>query len=153
MMKQECDKETADEIIQETRRIKESLARSMDFDLDRILKDARQRQEKSDRIVLSPPAQPRLEESDHGRHDHEFVPEPVALLGRMQKRVDPPKTGKAGILRRPGEGFPAFRRLLDTNDPSPFLHNVNPALRCQEACDTVGRNHNDTDNRKRDAYG
>ena len=51
------DKETTDEIIQETRRIKEALAESMDFDLDPILKDARQKQEKSGRIVLSPPVQ------------------------------------------------------------------------------------------------
>ena len=58
MTKQEYDKETTDEIVLETRRIKEALARSMDFDLDRILKDARQRQEKSGRIVLSPPVQP-----------------------------------------------------------------------------------------------
>ena len=58
MTKQEYDKETTDEIVLETRRIKESLARSMDFDLDRILKDARQKQEKSGRIVLSPPVQP-----------------------------------------------------------------------------------------------
>ena len=35
--------------------IKEALAKAMDFDLDRILEDARQRQEKSGRIVLSPP--------------------------------------------------------------------------------------------------
>jgi len=58
MMKQEYDRETKDEIVLETRRIKEALARSMDFDLGRILKDARQRQEKSGRIVLSPPVQP-----------------------------------------------------------------------------------------------
>ena len=55
MMKPMNEKETTDEIIQETRRIKEALAKSMDFDLDRILEDARQRQEKSGRIVLSPP--------------------------------------------------------------------------------------------------
>ena len=47
-----------DEIILETRRIKEALAESMDFDLDRILEDARQKQKKSGRIVLSPPVQP-----------------------------------------------------------------------------------------------
>ena len=52
------DKETTDEIILETRRIKEALAESMDFDLDRILEDARQKQKKSGRIVLSPPVQP-----------------------------------------------------------------------------------------------
>ena len=60
MMKQMNDKETTDEIIQETRRIKEALAKSMDFDLDRILKDARQRQGKSGRAVLSPPVRPTL---------------------------------------------------------------------------------------------
>ena len=53
-------KETTDEIIQETRRIKEALAKSMDFDLDRILEDAKQRQEKSSRIVLSPPIRPSI---------------------------------------------------------------------------------------------
>ena len=44
MMKPMNEEETTDEIIQETRRIKEALAKSMDFDLDRILEDARQRQ-------------------------------------------------------------------------------------------------------------
>ena len=60
MMKPMNGKETTDEIIQETRRIKEALAKSMDFDLDRILEDARQKQEKSGRVVLSPPVQPIL---------------------------------------------------------------------------------------------
>ena len=41
------DKETTDEIILETRRIKEALAESMDFDLDRILEDAREKQKKA----------------------------------------------------------------------------------------------------------
>ena len=45
-MKPMNDKETTDEVLQETRRIKEALAKSMDFDLDRILEDARRRQEK-----------------------------------------------------------------------------------------------------------
>ena len=54
------EKETTDEIIQEIRRIKEALAKSMDFDPDRILEDARQRQGKSGRVVLSPPVQPIL---------------------------------------------------------------------------------------------
>ncbi len=56
-MKELNDKETTDEIIQETRRIKEALAKSMDFDIDRILKDARLRQRKSGRKILSPPVQ------------------------------------------------------------------------------------------------
>lgn len=38
-MKELNDKETTDEVIQETRRVKEALAKSMDFDIDRILKD------------------------------------------------------------------------------------------------------------------
>lgn len=58
MMKPMSEEETTDEIIQETRRIKEALAKSMDFDLDRILEDARQKQKKSGRLVLSPPVQP-----------------------------------------------------------------------------------------------
>ena len=40
-MRQINDKETTDEIIQETRRIKEALAESMDFDLDRIIEETR----------------------------------------------------------------------------------------------------------------
>ena len=56
-MKKINDKETRDEIIQETRRIKESLAKSMDFDIDRILKDAWMRQKESGRKILSPPVQ------------------------------------------------------------------------------------------------
>lgn len=56
-MKKINDKETRDEIIQETRRIKKALAKSLDFDIDRILKDARLRQGKSGRKILSPPVQ------------------------------------------------------------------------------------------------
>jgi hypothetical protein len=55
-MSQTDKKETADEVLQEIRGIKEALARSMDFDIDRIVADARQRQEQSGRKVLSPPA-------------------------------------------------------------------------------------------------
>jgi hypothetical protein len=54
-MKKMHEKETTDEVIQETRRIKEALAKSMDFDIDRILKDAKQKQKKSGREVLPPP--------------------------------------------------------------------------------------------------
>ena len=42
-MKPMNDNETTDEIIQEARRIKQTLAKSMDFDIDRILKHARQK--------------------------------------------------------------------------------------------------------------
>jgi len=54
-MKQINQKETTDEILQETRRIKKALAKSMDFDIDRILEDARQKQKGRGRTVLSPP--------------------------------------------------------------------------------------------------
>ena len=49
------EKETRDEVVHEIRRIKEALAKSMDFDVDRILEDARQRQKESGRKVLPPP--------------------------------------------------------------------------------------------------
>jgi hypothetical protein len=52
------EKETADEVIREVRKIKEELAKSFDFDLDRILEDARERQKESHRTILSPPARP-----------------------------------------------------------------------------------------------
>jgi len=55
-MAQINEKQTTDEIIQETRRIKAALAESMDFDIDRILKDGRRKQKESGRKVLSPPA-------------------------------------------------------------------------------------------------
>ena len=56
-MKKINDKEIRDEVIHETRRIKEALAKSMNFDIDRILKDARLRQGNSGRKILSPPVQ------------------------------------------------------------------------------------------------
>ena len=49
------EKKTTDEIVRETRRIKEALAEAMDFDIDSILQDARGRQKESGRKVLSPP--------------------------------------------------------------------------------------------------
>ena len=54
-MAQIREKETTDEIIAETRRIKEGLAESMDFDVDRILDDARRKQMQSGRKILPPP--------------------------------------------------------------------------------------------------
>jgi len=54
-MSQINDSETTDEVIRETRRIKEVLAQSMDFDIDRILDEAREKQKKSCRTILSPP--------------------------------------------------------------------------------------------------
>jgi len=50
------EKETTDEVIRETRRIKEALAKSVDFDIDRILEDAGRKQEESGRKILPPPA-------------------------------------------------------------------------------------------------
>ena len=54
-MAQINEKQTTDAVIQETRRIKEALAKSMDFDIDRILEDGRQEQNESGRKVLPPP--------------------------------------------------------------------------------------------------
>ena len=54
-MSQMNEKETTDEVIRETRRIKEALAESVDFDIDRILEDARLRQKESVRKILPPP--------------------------------------------------------------------------------------------------
>ena len=48
------EKETTDQVVQEIRRTKQALAEAMDFDLDRILEDARRKQNESDRKVLSP---------------------------------------------------------------------------------------------------
>ena len=54
----ESDKhETRDEVLRETRRIKETLAESMDFDIARMLNDARKRQSDGDRTILLPPVQ------------------------------------------------------------------------------------------------
>lgn len=46
---------TTDEVILESRRIKAALAEAMDFDIDRILEDAKKKQYQAGRIVLSPP--------------------------------------------------------------------------------------------------
>ncbi len=48
-------KETTDEVVEQIRRIKAALAESMDFDIDRILEHARQKQKEGHRTVLSPP--------------------------------------------------------------------------------------------------
>ena len=53
-MAQINERETTDLVIEETRRIKEVLAASMDFDLDRILQDARNKQNHSGRKILAP---------------------------------------------------------------------------------------------------
>ena len=55
-MAQLNEKETVDEVVQEVRAIKEELAKSLDFDIDRILEVARQNQQQSGRTVVAPPA-------------------------------------------------------------------------------------------------
>lgn len=54
-MRQMTKERTTDEVIRETRRIKVALAKAMDFDIDRILKDAKEKQNKSARTILAPP--------------------------------------------------------------------------------------------------
>ena len=46
---------TTDEVVREVRKIKEQLAQAFDFDIDRILADAREKQRKGGRKILSPP--------------------------------------------------------------------------------------------------
>jgi hypothetical protein len=47
--------ETTIPIVHEVREIKERLAQAFDFDIDRILADAREKQQKCNRKVLAPP--------------------------------------------------------------------------------------------------
>jgi hypothetical protein len=54
-MTQIDERESRDEVIQEVRKIKAALAESMGFDIDRILEDARKKQNEGGRTVLSPP--------------------------------------------------------------------------------------------------
>ena len=54
-MAQINERETTDEIIREMRRIKEVLGESADFDIDRILENARAKQKDSGRKILPPP--------------------------------------------------------------------------------------------------
>lgn len=51
---------TTDEVAREVRRIKEQLAQVFDFDIDRILADARERQQRGGRTILSPPVAKRI---------------------------------------------------------------------------------------------
>ncbi|HEY3968329.1 MAG TPA: hypothetical protein VGM05_27440 [Planctomycetaceae bacterium] len=46
---------TTDEVVREVRNIKEQLAQAFDFDIDRILADAREKQQHGGQNVLSPP--------------------------------------------------------------------------------------------------
>jgi hypothetical protein len=47
---------STDVVLEEVRRIKEELAAKFDYDVDRILQDAREKQEKSGRRIVQPPA-------------------------------------------------------------------------------------------------
>jgi hypothetical protein len=58
-MAQINEEESTDQIVQEMREIKEALANSMDFKIDRIVEDARRRQRESGRTILTPPVRPR----------------------------------------------------------------------------------------------
>jgi hypothetical protein len=48
--------QSRDGILEEVRRIKDDLARSMDYDVTRTLDEARRRQREGDRTVIPPPA-------------------------------------------------------------------------------------------------
>ena len=52
------EKGTADTVVQEVRKIKETLSEKHDFDIDRILEDARRKQRESGRTILSPRKRP-----------------------------------------------------------------------------------------------
>ena len=66
------EKESRDEVLHEVRRIKEELARSMDFDIDRIAKDARQRQKESGRKIIPQP----VRKDAGGKHRRAAPPSP-----------------------------------------------------------------------------
>lgn len=59
------DKTSSDEVILQVREIKEQLSAAFDFDIDRILADARVRQTQSDRIVIPAPARGGLDSKRH----------------------------------------------------------------------------------------
>jgi len=46
---------TEDEIMRETRKIKTELAKAFDYNVDRILEDARKKEKTRGRKILSPP--------------------------------------------------------------------------------------------------
>lgn len=54
-MAQIDDVQTTDEVVQEIRTIKETLARALNYDVHRILEDARKRQQTSGRKIIAPP--------------------------------------------------------------------------------------------------
>ena len=52
------ERETHDEVIREVRKIKDTLAQALDYDVRRILDDAREKQKSAGRTILPAPAQP-----------------------------------------------------------------------------------------------
>lgn len=57
-MKPTDETQTTDEVLEEVRRIKDALAKAMDYDIRRIVEDARHRQYESGRQIISPPVRP-----------------------------------------------------------------------------------------------
>lgn len=49
------EEQTTDEVLKETRRIKESLGKRYNFDIDRIIDAAIESQNRSGKTILSPP--------------------------------------------------------------------------------------------------
>ena len=49
------ERESRDEVLHEVRRIKEELAKAMDFDLDRIFEDAKRKEKASGRKIIPAP--------------------------------------------------------------------------------------------------
>lgn len=49
------EEQTTDEVLKETRRIKEALGKRFDFDIDRMIDSAIENQNKSGRTILLPP--------------------------------------------------------------------------------------------------
>ncbi|VFN06747.1 MAG: hypothetical protein BECKG1743D_GA0114223_112973 [Candidatus Kentron sp. G] len=54
-MTQPDEIQTTDEVIREIRQIKETLARSMNYDVHRILEDARRRQQSGGKKIMDAP--------------------------------------------------------------------------------------------------
>ena len=118
-------KETKDEVLHETRRIKESLAESMAFDIDRVLEDARRKQKESGRNnSFAAGCRSRLTGITHGLCDnrrkrchmmrivilHPAVP-PEATLEDQDSMVQ--VEAIAGSLRRLGHEPTAMPCTLD----------------------------------------
>ncbi len=58
-MNPDMDRDSTDEIIQEVRQTKIALAKAVGYDIDRIIRDAKRRQDESGRTIVPPPAKSR----------------------------------------------------------------------------------------------